>query len=95
MHKVNTTHAVAQALAYYFEVHPALVAAHHGLQDDWGLDAHELELIAMQIEEELGVQLDSYAALAEVHTVAQLVQLFRAQARRSRWLESSAEHAAG
>jgi hypothetical protein len=85
MHKKSTFHAVCDAFARYFEVHPARVAEYHDLQNDWGLAPFELELIARHVEETLGFDLESYDALSGLQTVGQLVRLFRAQGRRSRW----------
>jgi hypothetical protein len=75
--------AVCSTFGEYFEVHPARVLAHQELREDWGLCGSELELLACHIEERAGVELTDHSALGELRTVGQLVQLVRAQLRRS------------
>lgn len=75
--------AVCNAFGRYFEVHPTRVLAHHHLQRDWGLDATELGLIASEIEETSGVELDDPSEYAELETVGELVQLVRVRMRQT------------
>lgn len=73
--------AVCNAFGRYFEVHPTCVLAHHHLRRDWGLDAIELSLIASEIEETAGVELDDANEYSELETVGELVQLVRTRMR--------------
>jgi hypothetical protein len=83
--------AVGSVFGRYFEVHPGCVKGHHDLRRDWGLDGYELQLLARQIEDYSGTELEDYAALADVRTIGQLVRLFRAHERAE---EHSTLHAA-
>lgn len=73
--------AVCNAFGRYFEVHPTRVQAYHDLRHDWGMDANELALVAEQIEETAGIELDDPLELSDVHTVGQLVQIVRRRMR--------------
>jgi acyl carrier protein len=71
--------AVCNAFGRYFEVHPTSVHAYHHLRRDWGLDSSELTLIAAEIEQTAGVELDDPHEYSELETVGQLAQLVRSR----------------
>ena len=85
MPRLGTHDAVFSAFARYFDVHPSNVESHHDLRHDWGIDACELEWLVQNIEDAVGIQLDDYNMLSELHTVGQLARLFRAHEVRAEY----------
>jgi acyl carrier protein len=79
--KDHTYLSVVSTLAAYFEVHPAHVRPDQHLRRDWGVDPVELNVIALRIEAQEGVEIRA-ADLETVATVGQLIALVRAIRRR-------------
>lgn len=80
--KDHTFLSIRSVLATYFEVHPGHVKPDQHLRRDWGVDAAELHVIAMRIEEQEDVDIRPQE-LEQVDTVGQLTALVRAIRRRN------------
>ena len=79
----DSTHAsVCSTVAAYFDVDPTHVKPEQWLRNDWGLDAIELNILALRIEQVEGVAIRS-EDLNAVHTIGQLINLVRALHRKA------------
>ena len=79
----DSTHAsVCSTVAAFFDVDPTHVKPDQWLRNDWGLDALELNVLALRIEQVEGVAIRTQD-LDSVHTVGQLINLVRALRRKA------------
>ena len=76
----STYASVCSTVAAYFDVDPTRVKPDQWLQEDWGLDAIELNVLAHRIEQVEGIALRGHG-IDSVQTIGQLISLVRSLRR--------------